>query len=622
MTILDKYRADERIAKLRDFLGTSKAPDRLLVKSLVASARAVAVAAVGVAKNVVVCAERDAAPYLYHDLCCLLGSQKVFFLPSSFRHAPKSDGYDAQNVQLRTEALAHFASDSEVTIVTYAAAMAEKVPSTASVKNDFITLRRGDKISLSFLVDTLLEYGFERSDFVYAPGQFSVRGSIVDLFSFATDSPTRVDFFGDEIDTLRSFDLESQLSTDKIESVNVVPDLGRVDKPSSLTPFSQSIPPDAALWMVDDDAVRDMLNAQYDAVTVAASKDDTDPDGAPLSIDLFCTADQWDASVACPRIVLANAKGEADIDFQIVGQPLFKKNFDLLEDDIYYKSADGYQVFILSDNSRQLQRLRSILGERKRKLNYSEMQLSLHGGFVDKSLRLCFYTDHQIFERFQRFSLRNDGTCTDSNITDKVIEVTMVIGVEHFVRTSEACFAERTHMKLTNGDDTLDKVGLFIGIGLVKHTLVAVSCGTGFTCVDTGNDEDLVLYFLLNIAESGDVIKNAVFAVCGAGTDDENEFVGFTCEYLFDFFVAFRLDCFKIGGDGVLFFDLLRNRKFTDEVHVHNHLPSFVVILNYSFLSKSARLLVECRIILRRPSMLLVSRRQRKRLSSPSKRVI
>lgn len=467
MTILDKYRADERIAKLRDFLVKSKAPERLLVKSLVASARAVAVAAVGVAKNVVVCAERDDAPYLYHDLCCLLGSQNVFFLPSSFRHAPKSDGYDAQNVQLRTEALAHFASDSEVTIVTYAAAMAEKVPSTASVKNDFITLRRGDKISLSFLVDTLLEYGFERSDFVYAPGQFSVRGSIVDLFSFATDSPTRVDFFGDEIDTLRSFDLESQLSTDKIESVNVVPDLGRVDKPSSLTPFSQSIPPDAALWMVDDDAVRDMLNAQYEAVTVAASKDDTDPDGAPLSIDLFCTADQWDASVACPRIVLANAKGEADIDFQIFGQPLFKKNFDLLEDDIYYKSADGYQVFILSDNSRQLQRLRSILGERKRKLNYSEMQLSLHGGFVDKSLRLCFYTDHQIFERFQRFSLRNDGMrrqqqsitlreLSELKIGDYVVHIDHGVGVFGGLVTQHIGGKTYESIKLTYQDgDTL-----------------------------------------------------------------------------------------------------------------------------------------------------------------------
>lgn len=409
MQIVDKYLSDARVASLRSFFQKAQPRQRLTVKSLVASARAVAVAAVAVKKNVVVCAERDDAPYLYHDLCCLIGEQKVFFLPSSFRHASKPDAYDAQNVQLRTEALAHFASDAEVTIVTYAAAMAERVPATKSVTEDFITLRRGDKISLTFLVDTLIEYGFERSDFVYAPGQFSVRGSIVDLFSYATDTPTRVDFFGDEIDTLRSFDLESQLSTDKIDSVNVVPDLGRVDSPSSLTPFSQSIPPDAALWIVDSEACRSMLDAQYDTVAKAQAEARPDDDLKPLPLNLFCRADEWDAAVPCPIIDLANTKAQADLDFQTVGQPLFKKNFDLLEDDIYYKSADAYQVFLLSDNSRQLQRLRSILSERKRKLKYSELQVSLHAGFVDKAARLCFYTDHQIFERFQRFTLRNDN---------------------------------------------------------------------------------------------------------------------------------------------------------------------------------------------------------------------
>lgn len=406
MEIVDRYKADSRVAALRDFFVLPQPAGRLSVKSLVASARAVAVAAVGVPKNIVVCSDRDDALYVYHDLCCLLGPQKAFFLPSSFRHTPKVEGYDVQNIQLRTEALAHFASDQEVAIVTYAAAMAERVPATKSVKEDFITLRRGDKISLSFLVDTLVEYGFERSDFVYAPGQFSVRGSIVDLFSYATDAPTRVDFFGDEVDTLRSFDLETQLSTEKIESVNVVPDLGRVDKPSSLTPFSQSIPADAALWIVDSEVCDSMMDAQYDAAAYAAANNTSDSE--PLSIGLFCKSEEWKANVKCPVVDLVNAKGEADIDFKIVGQPLFKKNFDLLEDDIYYKSADAYQVFLLSDNSRQLQRLRAILSERKRKLKYSEMQISLHAGFVDKESRLCFYTDHQIFERYQRAQLRND----------------------------------------------------------------------------------------------------------------------------------------------------------------------------------------------------------------------
>lgn len=463
--IVDKYKSDSRVVALRKFLSSAQPRQRFTVKSLVASARAVAVAAVGVDKNVVVCAERDDAPYLYHDLCCLLGDQKVFFLPSSFRHKPMSDAYDAQNVQLRTEALAHFASDKAVTIVTYAAAMAEKVPGTASVKGDFITIRKGDKISLSFLVDTLLEYGFTRSDFVYEPGQFSVRGSIVDLFSYATDAPTRVDFFGDEVDSLRSFDLESQLSTDKIDSVNVVPDLGRVDKPSSLTPFSQSIPSSAALWIVDSEACRSMLNAQYEAA--ATAKVDEGSDAKPLSPDLFCTADEWELSISCPIVDLNNATPEADLDFRIVGQPLFKKNFDLLEDDIYYKSADSYQVFLLSDNSRQLQRLRSILSERRRKLKYSEMQLSLHAGFVDKQALLCFYTDHQIFERFQRCSLRNDDMrrqqqsitlreLSELKIGDYVVHIDHGVGVFGGLVTQHIGDKTYESIKLTYQDgDTL-----------------------------------------------------------------------------------------------------------------------------------------------------------------------
>ncbi len=408
MSILDNYIKDQRVAAIRNFLAAGKSGQRLTVKSLVASARAVAIAAVGATRNIVVCSDRDDAPYLYHDLSCLLGEQNVFFLPSSFRHKPKSSAFDAQNIQLRTEALAHFASDEKVTIVTYAAAMAEKVPDSSTVKSDVMVLHRGDKLSLSFLVDTLLEYGFTRAEFVYGPGQFSVRGSIVDLFSYASDMPTRIDFFGDEVDSLRSFDLETQLSSEKIDSINIVPDLGRVEKTTSLAPFSRSIPDSAALWFVGEDDCRDLHNAQYDAAAQACAEIE-EADGVPLSIDTFCHADEWFNAIHCPVVNLTNAKGSAaDIDFQTISQPLFKKNFDLLEDDIYFKSADGYQVFLLSDNSRQLQRLRAILSERKRKLKYSEMQISLHAGFIDKELRLCFYTDHQIFERFQRYTLRND----------------------------------------------------------------------------------------------------------------------------------------------------------------------------------------------------------------------
>lgn len=397
------YQDDNRVNALRQHFNASDDKKGMSVAALVASARAAAIAATGGKRIVVVCAERDDAPYVYQDLCCLLGDARVFFLPSSFRHAPKSDGYDAQNVQLRTEALSHFATATDPVVVTYAAAMAEKVPAAQVMANDFLTLHRSDKISQSFLVDTLLEYGFNRTDFVSAPGEFSVRGSIVDFFSFAADSPTRADFFGDEIDSLRSFELDTQLSTEKIEQVNIVPDLARNDQQNnSLTPFSESLPPDTCLWFVSKALCAEMIDAHYKSVI------ESDDSSHPISLQTFCTSQQWLDAVHCRWVDIVDAKSNADANFQTVPQPLFKKNFDLLEDDIYYKSADGYRVFLISDNSRQLQRLRSILSERKRKLSYSELTLALHGGFVDKQARVCFYTDHQIFDRFQRATLRND----------------------------------------------------------------------------------------------------------------------------------------------------------------------------------------------------------------------
>ena len=456
------YQGDTRIERLRQHYDSTTTDKAFTVASLVASARAAVVAAVGGKRIVVVCAERDDAPYVYQDLCCLLGDSRVFFLPSSFRHAPKADGYDAQNVQLRTEALSHFATHAEPVIVTYAAAMAEKTPAAKVMGSDFLTLRRGDKISQSFLVETLIEYGFTRVEFVNAPGQYSVRGSIVDFFSFAADSPTRADFFGDEIDSLRSFELDTQLSTEKIEQVNIVPDLARNDaQNATLAPFSESITADTLLWFFSRSLCGELMDAHYISVI---ESDDTQ---YPISKQTFCTSEQWMGALKCRYVDIQDAKTGADLDFQTVSQPLFKKNFDLLEDDIYYKSADGYRVYLISDNSRQLQRLRSILSERKRKLSYSELNLALHAGFVDKHARVCFYTDHQIFDRFQRVTLRNDvmrqqqqsitlRELSALNIGDYVVHIDHGVGVFGGLVTQKQGNKTFEAIRLTfQGGDTL-----------------------------------------------------------------------------------------------------------------------------------------------------------------------
>ena len=465
--LLSLYAKDQRVQAIQQAFATPHDVQTpvLRIGGLVASARALFVAACGKKRNVVVCAERDDAPYVYNDLCCLLGNDNVYFLPSSFRHAPKPNGYDAQNVQLRTEALSHYATDEQVTLVTYAAAMAERVPSVDNLKNDFLTLCVGDKISLSFLVDTLVEYGFMRVDFVAEPGQFSVRGCIVDLFSFAADQPTRVDFsFGDEVDSMRTFDIDTQLSSGRVQRINIVPDISASSKQGSLAPFARSLDKNTALWFFDHDLALQMLDQQTSSVT-----ESTDDDQNRVLRSQFCTSAEWMAELKNPWVDVSDRKkdGEDPLSCRTQPQPIFKKNFDLLEDDIYFKVADGYSVFITSDNSRQLQRLKVILSERKRKLKYQELKLALHGGFVDKERSLCFYTDHQIFDRYQRYALRNDVARKQQqsitlrelsalNVGDYVVHIDHGIGVFGGLVSTEQGGRRYEAIRLTfQGGDTL-----------------------------------------------------------------------------------------------------------------------------------------------------------------------
>lgn len=411
--LLRLYAQDPRIVSLRRSLnehaqaGKKQGHAAATLKGLVASARTVFIAAVGRPRNIVICTDYDDAQACFYDLSRLLPNEQVFLLPPSFRHTPKADGYDAQRVQLRTEALSHLATDQLCTLVTCAEALAERVAPCEKLKGEFISINKGDKISLSFLVETLAEYGFERVDFVYAPGQYAVRGSIVDLFSFAADEPTRVDFFGDLIDSLRSFQIDTQLTSREITKLNIVPDITKeqtntAGAPDALVPLADWLGNDDTLWRYEPELCRQVIDKQANSINPQTTTDDIEP----LPEAMFCNAYDFEKHLSC-RIVDIVASGDGyECDTQ--PQPLFRKNFDLLEDDIYYKTGDGYQVRILSDNARQLDRLQSIFAQRRRRLQYNPVRAALHGGFVDKARRLCFYTDHQIFDRFQKCQLRND----------------------------------------------------------------------------------------------------------------------------------------------------------------------------------------------------------------------
>lgn len=413
--LLSLYKNDDRVGKIRDFLSDASA-EQLYLRGLSYSARALVIASV-CKRGVVVCSERDDAPYLYHDLTKLVGEDKVFLLPSSFKHRPSADGYDAQNIQLRTEAVSQLFGGQDVIVVTHPQAAAEKVVTTTDLQENTLKLNCGERISIQFLTDVLIEYGFERVDFVYEPGQYSIRGSIVDIFSFASDVPFRIDFFGDEVDSIRTFELDSQLSVNKLNEVLIVPDLSMGSSENrQRVSLLEALPADMPLWVEQPNLTEDFVAQAYEQAQIAARSAETSAaEGAKrLSISDFVAPEDWAKALDNHKRILMVApttaipEGAYSINFSILSQPSFKKNFDLLEDDIYYRLADQYQVYILSDNSRQLERLGAILKERKRKLKYSEIKTSLHAGFVDTVARVCIYTDHQIFERYHKYSLRNE----------------------------------------------------------------------------------------------------------------------------------------------------------------------------------------------------------------------
>ncbi len=430
------YSADNRMKRIANYWHDDVS--HLVLKGLTASARAISVWAGGSNTSVYVCSEAEDAPYLYFDLATLVGEDSVFLLPSSFKHRAETTSFDVRNMQLRTEALSHLVAPStdRLFIVTYPEALTEKTVSVKQMTDNSLSVSCHEKISISFLTEMLINNGFTRTDFVYQPGQFSVRGCIVDVFSFSADVPYRIDFFGDEVDSIRLFELDTQLSTDKVDNIVIVPNLEQTES-GELMPLSAILPTDCGVWIEEPQYMVDIMNRYVDNI-----KEGIDDEGRSVKKDHFCNADEWFKSLKNKYLSVTEKKiDNAEIlSMGILSQPIFKKNFDLLSDDIYFKNESGYTVYILADNSRQIERINDILKERKRKLRYGTFNFTLHAGFVDTQAQICLYTDHQIFERYHKYSLRNDKMRTAQqtitlrelsmlNIGDYVVHVDHGIGV-------------------------------------------------------------------------------------------------------------------------------------------------------------------------------------------------
>ncbi len=358
----------------------------------------------------------EEAGYFYHDLVQLRGEEHVLFFPSSFRRAVKYGQRDAAGGILRTEALARLQKNEPgLCIVTYPDALAEKVVSPDALNQNTIEVQVGERLSPTFLDEVLRGYGFERVEYVYEPGQYALRGSIVDLFSFSSEYPYRIDFFGDEVDSIRLFEVETQLSRQSKQRVVIVPDLtaspseggdGRV----SLLGF---LPEETVLAARDFPWVHERIAAVHDEAMSPQAIAARESEEEIISLEgMLSTGEEFLEQALSFRWLELGAKPagtpQATVAFDTSLQPVYHKNFDMVAASFKQYLQQGYTLYICSDSLKQIERIRSIFEDRGDEVVFTPVERTLHEGFADNTLRLCLFTDHQLFDRFHKYSLRSE----------------------------------------------------------------------------------------------------------------------------------------------------------------------------------------------------------------------
>lgn len=374
--------------------------------------------------HLVIMNDPESAAYLYNDLETLFQEKgqpyehkNTLFFPTVYKRHFEFDKPDRTNMLMRSEVLSRLVSSNKKTIiVSYAEALTEKVVRKKVLSKNTLKLKVGEKVTLDFVADVLNEYGFDREDFVYEPGQFSIRGGILDVFSFAHDNPFRVEFFGEEVESIRSFDPATQLSVDKMDRITILPDMSERIEVESRESFLTFLPPGAALWIQDFQGLTEIQDMQEDRLQKLLENDKEGIYPSNLK-QHFVTKEDFTRQVLDHGVVEMGRQPFLEpglfLSFNISPQPSFNKNFDLLTSNLEENTKEGISNFILSENPRQIERIYTIFEDLKqsrqqpRNFEFSTLNISLHEGFIDRQLKLALYTDHQIFERYHKFHLKD-----------------------------------------------------------------------------------------------------------------------------------------------------------------------------------------------------------------------
>ena len=415
--ILERYKTDERVKTLAQALNATKSP-RIQLRGLVGSGDStVAVASYFLQHKhmIFVLPDREEAGYFQADLENLTGKAALLF-PSSYRKPFEFTQPDSGNVLARAEVLNELNHTGEFgeLIVTYPEALAEKVIDRASLEKNTLEIAVTNKLSIDFINEFLVEYDFDRVDFVYEPGQFSIRGGIVDIFSFSHELPYRVEFFGDFIESIRTFEIESQLSVEQVKSITIVPNVQSKFLTENNISLLEYVDPGTQVWIKDVQFTFDIIQTGYKkavqlwkALSVEEKNQNPDWIDPKFSFtDERLIADQLHDFPVVEFGKQMFYQANQVISFDMRPQPSFNKDFTLLIHNFKNNEAEKIENFILTDSARQVERLYAILDDLDKTVKFTPISISIREGFVDREQKLACYTDHQIFDRYYKYKLK------------------------------------------------------------------------------------------------------------------------------------------------------------------------------------------------------------------------
>jgi len=405
----DRYAAHPQVKEVLAALSDGKS--NLCLSGLSGSAKAVVTSSLfGQRRGLLLCLMNDLedAGYFYNDLMQLTEGKDVYFFPSAYHRHIKYGHTDAANEILRTEALSLLQSDSAAgVIVSYPDAIAEKVLSRQTLAENTLTIHKGEQIDPMFVSEVLDSYGFEFTDYVYEPGQYAIRGSIVDIFSFSSEEPYRVDFFGNEVETIRSFEVDTQLSKTQLEEIHVIPEISKREEADSS--LQELLPTEATLVCDDYKWCCERIEALWNETPV--NRDEEGFANAAAMQKKLIDKDEFEKQCARFRQINFHTSVlsfNATIAFSTSPQPAFQKNFDLVSETFKRYIADNYTVYLLTDSLKQAERMSDIFADRGDNIAFTAINHTIHDGYIDNTLKMCLFTDHQIFGRFHKYNLKSD----------------------------------------------------------------------------------------------------------------------------------------------------------------------------------------------------------------------